>query len=101
MLFFLLLMLLFRSICHQVSNQADKLALLAYILLLADASPSIQVGLLRAMFLTTGIIFLFIAFYDIFYLCLYHPPVDRELSRNFLADPSRKQVVGHPCYMRL
>jgi len=28
MLFFLLLMLLFHSICHQVSNQADKLALL-------------------------------------------------------------------------
>jgi len=29
MLFFLLLMLLFRSVCHQVSNQADKLDLLA------------------------------------------------------------------------
>jgi len=29
MLFFLLLMLLFRSVCHQVSNQADKLVLLA------------------------------------------------------------------------
>jgi len=28
-LFFLLLMLLFRSVCHQVSNQADKLDLLA------------------------------------------------------------------------
>jgi len=27
--FFLLLMLLFRSVCHQVSNQADKLDLLA------------------------------------------------------------------------
>jgi len=34
MLFFLLHML-FRSICHQVSNQADKLALLTIILLLA------------------------------------------------------------------
>jgi len=39
--------------------------------------------------------FLFIAFYDIFYLWLYHRPVDRELSRNFLVDPSRRQV-GHP-----
>jgi len=29
MLFFLLLMLLFRSVCQQVSNQADKLDLLA------------------------------------------------------------------------
>jgi len=29
MLFFLLLMLLFRSVCHQVSNQAHKLVLLA------------------------------------------------------------------------
>jgi len=29
MLFFLLLMLLFRRVCHQVSNQADKLVLLA------------------------------------------------------------------------
>jgi len=29
MLFFLLFMLLFRSVCHQVSNQADKLDLLA------------------------------------------------------------------------
>jgi len=29
LLFFLLLMLLFRSVCHQVSNQADKLDLLA------------------------------------------------------------------------
>jgi len=29
MLFFLLLMLLFRSVCHQVSNQADKLVFLA------------------------------------------------------------------------
>jgi len=29
MLFFLLLMLLFRSVCHQVSNQADNLILLA------------------------------------------------------------------------
>ena len=28
MLFFLLLMLLFRCVCHQVSNQADKLVLL-------------------------------------------------------------------------
>jgi len=28
-LFFLLLMLLFRSVCHQVSNQADKLDPLA------------------------------------------------------------------------
>jgi len=26
-MFFLLLMLLFRSVCHQVSNQADKLVL--------------------------------------------------------------------------
>jgi len=29
MLLFLLLMLLFRSVCYQVSNQADKLVLLA------------------------------------------------------------------------
>jgi len=29
MLLFLLLMLLVRSVCHQVSNQADKLELLA------------------------------------------------------------------------
>jgi len=28
-MFFLLLMLLFRSVCHQVSNQPDKLDLLA------------------------------------------------------------------------
>jgi len=35
--------------------------------------------------------------YDIFYLCLYYRPVDRELSRNFLVDPSRRQV-GHPCF---
>jgi len=34
MLFFLLLMLL-RSICHQVSNQADKFDLLAIIFLLS------------------------------------------------------------------
>jgi len=34
MLFFLLLMLLFRSVCHQVSNQADKLDLLAICFLL-------------------------------------------------------------------
>jgi len=33
-------MLLFRSICHQVSNQADKLVLLAIILLIADVSPT-------------------------------------------------------------
>jgi len=33
MLFFLLLMLLFRSVCHQVSNQADKLDLLAIFLI--------------------------------------------------------------------
>jgi len=39
-------------------------------------------------------IFLFIAFYGIFYLCLYYQPVDRELSRNFVADPNRRQV-GH------
>jgi len=41
-------------------------------------------------------ILLFIAFYDIFYVCLYYRPVDRELSRNFLVDRSRRQV-GHPC----
>jgi len=40
MLFFLLLMLLFRSIWHQVSNQTDKLALLAIILFVADVSPT-------------------------------------------------------------
>jgi len=50
MLFFLLLMLLFRSICHQVSNQADKLALLAIILLLVDVSPTYLSGLPQAMF---------------------------------------------------
>jgi len=32
--------LVYRGICHQVSNQADKLALLAIILLLADVSPT-------------------------------------------------------------
>ena len=31
----------------------------------------------------------------ILYLWLYYRPVDRELSRNFLVDPSRRQV-GHP-----
>jgi len=36
---FLLLMLLFRSICHEVSNQTDKLALLAIILVVAVAVP--------------------------------------------------------------
>jgi len=35
-----------------------------------------------------------VAFYDIFYLWLYYRPVDRELSRNFLVDPNRRQV-GH------
>jgi len=40
MLFFLLLMLLFRSIWYQVSNQTDKLALLAIILLVAEVSPT-------------------------------------------------------------
>jgi len=35
--------MLYRSICHQVSNQADKLALLAIILLLADVSPTYSV----------------------------------------------------------
>jgi len=53
MLFFLLLML-FRSICHQVSNQADKLALLAIILLLADVSRTYSSGLPQGnVFLTT------------------------------------------------
>jgi len=33
MLFFLLLMLLFRSVCHQVSNQGDKLDLLAILII--------------------------------------------------------------------
>jgi len=42
MLFLLLLMLLFRGICHQVSNQADKLALLVF---LADVSPIYSSGL--------------------------------------------------------
>jgi len=37
--------MLYRSICHQVSNQADKLALLAIILLLADVSPTNSSGL--------------------------------------------------------
>jgi len=32
--------MLYRSICHQVSNQADKSALLVIILLLADVSPT-------------------------------------------------------------
>jgi len=45
MLFFLLLMLLLRSVCHQVSNQADQLDLLAIILLLADVSPTYSSGL--------------------------------------------------------
>ena len=45
---------------------------------------------------TFQLILLFIAFYDIFYLCLYYRPVDRELSRNFLIDRSRRQR-GHPC----
>jgi len=32
LLFFLLLMLLFRSVCHQVSDQADKLDLATFII---------------------------------------------------------------------
>jgi len=39
--------MLFRSICHQVSNQADKLTVLAIILLLADVSPTYSSGLLQ------------------------------------------------------
>jgi len=35
----------YRGNCHQVSNQADKLALLAIILLLADVSPTYSSGL--------------------------------------------------------
>ena len=45
---------------------------------------------------TFQLIFLFVAFYDIFYLYLYYRPVDRELSRNFVVDRSRRQR-GHPC----
>jgi len=33
--------MLYHSIFHQVSNQADNLALLAIILLLADVSPMV------------------------------------------------------------
>jgi len=44
-LLFFCLHMLYRSICHQVSNQADKLALLAIILLLADVSPTYSSGL--------------------------------------------------------
>jgi len=36
-----------------------------------------------------------VAFYVILYLWLYYRLVDRELSRNFLVDPSRR-LVGHP-----
>ena len=43
MLFFLLLMLL-RSICHQVSNQADKFDLLAIILLFCPGTPERRQG---------------------------------------------------------
>jgi len=42
---FLLLHMLYRSNCHQVSNQADKLALLAIILLSADVKPIYSSGL--------------------------------------------------------
>ena len=35
MLFFLLLMLLFRSVCHQVPNQADKLDFLAIVFIIS------------------------------------------------------------------
>jgi len=37
--------MLYRNICHQASNQADKLALLAIILLLADVSLTNSSGL--------------------------------------------------------
>ena len=37
-----------------------------------------------------------VAFHDILYLWLYNRLVDRELSKNFLVDPSQRQV-GHPC----
>jgi len=40
-----------------------------------------------------------VAFYNILYLWLYYWAVDRELSRNFLVDPSRRQG-GHPCCIR-
>ena len=42
MLFFLLLMLLFRSVCHQVSNQADKLVFSGDFFLLADIPPTMS-----------------------------------------------------------
>ena len=37
-----------------------------------------------------------VASHDILYLWLYNRLVDRELSKNFLVDPSQRQV-GHPC----
>jgi len=36
-----------------------------------------------------------VAFYDILYLQFYYRSIDRELPRNFLVDPSRRQV-DHP-----
>jgi len=50
--------MLYRSICHQVLNQADKLALLAIILLLADVSPTYSSDLPRGaarIFLRGGV----------------------------------------------
>jgi len=38
-------MLLFLSICNQVSNQTDKFALLTIILLVVDVSPTYSSGL--------------------------------------------------------
>jgi len=39
-----------------------------------------------------------VAFYDILYLCLYYRLVDRKLSRNFLVEPSRRQVSTPSLY---
>ena len=41
-----------------------------------------------------------ITFYDILYLWIYYQPVNHKLPRNFLVDPSWRQV-GHPWYIML
>jgi len=52
--------MLYRSICHQVSNQADKLTHLAIILLLANVSPTYSRGLPQGKIFSTYNMLVFI-----------------------------------------
>jgi len=101
MLFFLLLMLLFRSVCHQVSNQADKSDLLAIFIISRCFAHQIQVGFFREMFFNHILLLVSCMLYMVKKHCPEEANLNRWAKRQLIIKIARRSNLSASWFDRL